>query len=229
MMEDVQGESGIAAAAALADPMRRRVYDAVVSAASPMARDDVAQALGIGTSLAGYHLDLLAEQGLLTVAFARRNGRVGPGAGRPAKLYVRAEVEVQVQLPPRDDALLAHLLATAVERDSTGAAHTALFDVAHETGASLVRHTAGQAGAVGPVSAGDVVEILSERGYDAYERDGVIRLRNCPFHHLTDRHLELVCGLNHALLTGFIDGAGLSAQASLQPADGHCCVRLDLS
>lgn len=228
MMVNVQSDGGVTAAAALADPLRRRVYDTVASAPSPLARDDVAHALGIGTSLAGYHLELLAAQGLLAVSSARRNGRVGPGAGRPAKLYARAQVEIQVQLPPRDDALLADLLATAVERDGTGAAHTALTDVARETGESLGRQLAGRTGAEKTVSTGDVLAVLSERGYEAYEIEGVIRMRNCPFHHLTDRHLQLVCGLNHALLTGLVDGAGLSAEASLQPTENHCCVRLKM-
>jgi hypothetical protein len=46
---------------------------------------------------------------LLTIAFARRSGRTGPGAGRPAKLYARAEREIAVSVPPRDYLLAARL------------------------------------------------------------------------------------------------------------------------
>ena len=38
---------------------------------------------------------------------------------------------------------------------------------------------------------------------------------------------DLVCGINHAFLTGFLDGLGAaSATAVLNPAPGHCCVEL---
>jgi predicted ArsR family transcriptional regulator len=81
-MDDAQ----VAAVAALADPMRRRAYDMVCSSETAVSRDEAASALGIGRTLAAFHLDKLADLGLLEVAFARRTGRSGPGAGRPAKL-----------------------------------------------------------------------------------------------------------------------------------------------
>jgi predicted ArsR family transcriptional regulator len=38
---------------------------------------------------------------------------------------------------------------------------------------------------------------------------------------------ELVCGINHAFLTGFLDGLGAaSATAVLNPGTGRCCVEL---
>src|SRR4051794_32441309 len=97
------GDDALDSAAALADPVRRRLHRFVVGATEPVGRDDAAAAAGVSRSLAGYHLDQLVEQGLLATTFARRSGRSGPGAGRPAKLYERAPVEVTVQLPSRDD------------------------------------------------------------------------------------------------------------------------------
>ena len=230
MLERVEPTVGIAAASALADPVRRRVYEAVAAAHSPVGREDVAASVGIGTSLAGYHLDLLAKHDLLIVTFARRSGRTGPGAGRPAKLYARAAVEVQVQLPPRDDALLAHLLAAAVERDTTGGARAALADVAHDAGQQIGRHIADQGPAAldgdDPTRLTLIIEVLNDRGYQAYEDGGSVRLRNCPFHHLTASHLELVCGLNHTLLTAVTEAAGAPVRAQLHPSEGHCCVQL---
>jgi len=70
----------------LADPVRRRLYEAVVRSAKPVGRDEAAAAAGVGRSLAAYHLDRLAEEGLLEVSYGRPEGRGGPGAGRPAKL-----------------------------------------------------------------------------------------------------------------------------------------------
>src|SRR3954452_19030482 len=93
-------------AAALAEPVRLQLYDHVLHAGSAVGRDEAAAAVGISRSLAAYHLDQLVDQDLLTVTYARRTGRAGPGAGRPAKLYTPMRVEVIVQIPPRTDAQL---------------------------------------------------------------------------------------------------------------------------
>jgi len=212
-------DEGIAAAAALADPVRRKLYRFVVEATQPVGRDEAATAAGIGRSLAGYHLDQLVEDGLLEASFARRSGRTGPGAGRPAKLYQRADIEVTVQLPPRDDALVAHLLATAVEADSSGAARSALRTATRAAGRALGRELSG-------ASVDDVVETLDEHGYAPIADEGGIRLRNCPFHHLVGDHLDLVCSLNHDLLGAAVNTADVGLRAELDPQPGQCCVVL---
>ena len=98
---------------ALHEPLRRAVYEHVAAAGEPVSRNDVADALAIGRTLAAHHLDKLAEAGLLDVSFARLTGRTGPGAGRPAKLYRRAPTEHTLSLPPRDYKVLAEVMADA--------------------------------------------------------------------------------------------------------------------
>ena len=100
--------------ASLDEPTRRRVYDHVCAHALPVSRDDVADALGVPRRTAAFHLDRLAELGLLSVSFARRSGRSGPGAARPSRLYQRSAGEVSVSLPPRQYDLAGSLLAGAV-------------------------------------------------------------------------------------------------------------------
>src|SRR5258707_2181726 len=85
----------------LGEPVRRAIYEYAVGRGEPVGRDEVANALGLGRTLAAFHLDRLAEAGLLEVSYARRSGRAGPGAGRPAKLYRRSAAEIEVSLPPR--------------------------------------------------------------------------------------------------------------------------------
>jgi predicted ArsR family transcriptional regulator len=182
-------------------------------------RDDAAEFAGIGRSLAGYHLDQLVADGLLVVTYARRGGRSGPGAGRPAKLYEPAAVEVSLQLPARDDALVAHLLARAVEADASGAARRALAEAARSAGEELGREVAATPGVT-------MVEALTERGYRPIEADDGIRLRNCPFHHLVGEHLDLVCSLNRDLLGAASEAAGTGWTADLDPRPGQCCVVL---
>ena len=73
----------VAALAALDDPTRRALFD-LVARTSAVSRDAAADALGISRRDAAFHLDRLAEQGLLAVEYRRPPGRSGPGAGRPA-------------------------------------------------------------------------------------------------------------------------------------------------
>jgi predicted ArsR family transcriptional regulator len=73
----------------LDDPLRRQLYDYVTESDGAVSREQAAAAASIGRTLAAYHLDKLADAGLLTVSYQRPAGRGGPGAGRPAKLYTR--------------------------------------------------------------------------------------------------------------------------------------------
>jgi predicted ArsR family transcriptional regulator len=209
---DSPGLDQIAALSALDDPVRRRLYEHVSRATEPVGRDAAAAAAGVTRSLAAYHLDRLAAEGLLEVAYERRSGRSGPGAGRPAKLYARAEREFSASAPPRDYGLAARLLAEAAASDPTGAAGSALRDAAGRLG----REAAGEPG--------DVAQLLAARGYEPYEDDGVLRLRNCPFHAAARQHPEVVCDMNLALLRGLLDGRDV--EAVLEPGPGRCCVAL---
>ena len=103
--------------ALLAEPVRRRLYEHVRGAGRAVDRDEAAAALGIGRPLAAFHLDRLAEGGLLDVEYHRRSGRTGPGAGRPAKFYKRAEgPEIELSVPPRRYGLAAGILAEGIDR-----------------------------------------------------------------------------------------------------------------
>jgi predicted ArsR family transcriptional regulator len=204
------------ALSALGDATRRRVYEHVASQAGPVSRDEAAAATGIGRTLAAYHLDRLADDGLLAVAYQRRSGRAGPGAGRPAKLYERVEREIAVSVPPRDYHLAARLLADAAATDADGQTRRALSDAAERLG----REIAAEAG-----PGAELEPLLRERGYEPYRDDGVIRLRNCPFHAVAQRHPEIVCEMNLALLRG-VTAVGTGLTATLEPGPRRCCVAL---
>ena len=112
--------AGIEAIGALADGVRRALYDIVVDADHPVGRDEAAEAVGVARQMAAYHLDRLAEEGLLDVSYERLSGRTGPGAGRPAKLYQRSDAEHDVTLPPRRYLLAARILLEAVAGEGGG-------------------------------------------------------------------------------------------------------------
>jgi len=73
----------------------------------------------------------------------------------------------------------------------------------------------------------DVQGALAQQGYEPDRDDGVIRLRNCPFHQLAERHRELVCGMNLALVEGIVEGLGAGRwHPVLDPRPGYCCVAI---
>jgi predicted ArsR family transcriptional regulator len=204
--------------ATLQDPVRRRLYEYVRARGEPVGREQAAEAVGIGRSLAAYHLDKLADHGLLRTSYRRPDGRTGPGAGRPAKLYAPVEEEVAVSFPARDYEFAAGLMADAAEADTGGSGAAALREVARARGRELGRTLQGKA----------LEAALRERGYEPFEdEDGVIRLRNCPFHRLAAEHRDLVCGMNHAFLGGLLEGLERDdLQGRLEPQPGRCCVAI---
>jgi predicted ArsR family transcriptional regulator len=197
----------------LADRGRRQLYELVAAQAEPMTRDEAAAASGMSRSLVAYHLDRLAEAGLLETTYARPAGRGGPGAGRPAKRYRRAEREFLLQTPPRDYGLLAEILVRAEEsgQPDDGAAERA----AHAVGVEL-----GRKARPAPVE-----QVLRSRGYEPFRDGKTLRFRNCPFHALATRHRGVVCSVNLALVEGLLAGAGeRRLRASLEPGRAGCCV-----
>src|SRR6516162_8300235 len=208
--------------AVLDDPVRHRLYDYVTAQDHGVSRSEAAEAVGIQRTLAAFHLDRLAEAGLVDVTFRRPAGRAGPGAGRPAKLYRRGAAEHQVSVPPRDYRGAAELLAEVV--DVTGA-EPELQRSARTRGAAAGRAARRQAP---HAPAGDLVTgALSAQGYQPYQEGAEVRLRNCPFHVLASRYPPLICGMNLALLEGLLEGAAVtSLQAQLDPRPEECCVVL---
>ncbi|HEX4981547.1 MAG TPA: transcriptional regulator [Ilumatobacteraceae bacterium] len=228
------GADAVTAVSSLGEPTRRALYDFVVASADWVSRDRAAEAVGIERGTAAHHLDRLATDGLLDVDYQRLSGRQGPGAGRPAKLYRRARRDIDVTLPQRDYGLAARLLAEAADRSRRDGAdiQTALDDAATAEGRRLadeirVRLTAREA-ARSDGARKAVLESLAAHGFEPVSaEDGTVVLRNCPFHQLAREHTELVCGMNHRLLSAIVevlDDTGLTAR--LEPEEGMCCVRL---
>lgn len=199
----------------LDDPLRRQLYDYVANSDGSVSREQAAAAAGIGRTLAAYHLDKLADAGLLTITYHRLTGRDGPGAGRPAKLYTRASREMTVSVPPRDYELLATLLVGAVEQDASGAVRAAVDGAALEAGRRA-----------GAESDRNIFAALRNCGYLPHvEDDDRVSLRNCPFHMVARDHRDVVCGLNLRLVEGIIAGCDHpQAHAKLTPHADRCCV-----
>jgi predicted ArsR family transcriptional regulator len=199
----------------LADPVRRRLYEFVSGRDDGVGREEAAREVGVPTHTARFHLDKLVQEGLLSV-----------GAGRPAKVYRRADTEVAVSLPEREYDLVGHVFAAAVERSLDGAPLTeALADEARAAGRRDGTAYDGKGGEL-ERSAG----VLSGRGFEPTRVGDGLVLRNCPFDALAREHTALVCGVNRDYVGGVLDGLGCSQTAArLDPGPDRCCVRVEES
>nr|WP_312871744.1 transcriptional regulator [Amycolatopsis acididurans] len=208
--------TSITAVAALEDDLRGSMYFYIRRARRPVTRDEAAASVGISRKLAAFHLDKLVDVGLLRADYEPVGGvrRVG----RAPKVYRPTDLEIRVAIPARSGDLLSEILLDAVleEREDERATESAV----------RVARTAGER--LAPRERADLVtaeRMLTREGFEPYRvGEGCLRMRNCPFRPLTSRAPELVCGLNHAFLSGFTEGSGLRAVPSPRP--GECCVEL---
>jgi predicted ArsR family transcriptional regulator len=210
----------LVALALLVEPVRRDLYDWVVAQARPVGREEAATALKITRALATFHLDRLAAAGLLEAGYRRLSGRVGPGAGRTARVYWRADREFSISLPDRRYERVAQLFALTLERLDDKSVPDPLQDAARELGEQL--GATGGRGAPGK----RLTAALKAGGYEPVTVEaGVIRLRNCPFAALAYAHRPLVCGTNLALAEGIIRGSGATTvRPILDFQPDLCCV-----
>ena len=194
--------------------------DWVVAQACRVGREEAATALKITRALATFHLDRLAAAGLLEAGYRRLSGRVGPGAGRPARVYWRADRQFSISLPDRRYERVAQLFALALERLGNKSIPDTLQDAARELGEQL--GTTGEGGA----PAKRLTAALKAGGYDPMTvKSGVIRLHNCPFAALAATHRPLVCGTNLAIAEGIIRGSGATTvRPVLHFQPDLCCI-----
>ena len=221
----------LAAVALLSEPIRRRLYRYLRDRREPVGREEAARNAGISVKLAAFHLDRMAEGGLLEVGYRRLTGRVGPGAGRPAKVYTVAPRSFAIALPQTRYAL-ASMMATALSGDTAEGGAATLEQVAGTVGEMVGAETTKQART--KHSRRDAaLRQLEQLGFEPEARGtGDLVLRNCIFRELSESHRELVCGMNAALVRGLLAGAELRAlrvegrPTEERVAESGCCVRI---
>ncbi|MFF7975684.1 helix-turn-helix domain-containing protein [Streptomyces sp. NPDC007905] len=214
----------------LSEDSRRRMYTFIRRARRAVTRDEAAASVGISRKLAAFHLDKLVDAGLLRARYETPGGI--RKVGRRPKVYEPTDGQITVSIPDRRHELLADLLVDAV-----------LSEGADETAAQAAMRTAekrgrqmGEAvrdetrpGRLGPERGLTACERLLDRfGYEPVrETPTQLRLRNCPFHPMAAKAPDLVCGMNRAFLSGYLNGLEVSGvEAVLAPEPGECCVRL---
>jgi predicted ArsR family transcriptional regulator len=225
-------ERDAAGIGALADPVRRRLYEYVCAQPAPVSRDQAAEAVGLPHHHAKFQLDRLTADGLLETHYARLTGRSGPGAGRTSKLYRRARRDIAVSLPQREYELAGRLMARAIALSAVSGEPVVevLNRVAHDYGRTIGgpgRGASERPPADAAAALDRALAVLREYGYEPRAASGEVELANCPFHTLAREHTELACHMNHALITGVAAAlAPHGPDVRLSPGPDRCCVVL---
>jgi predicted ArsR family transcriptional regulator len=197
-------------AAALADPTRHAIYNAIVEAAGePRTVTQIAEQFSLHPNVARMHLQKLVDVGLV-----RSGTRKSSKGGRPARVYHINERAANLHFPPRDYQALATATLQAlmaVVGDDAGALDKAGIELGHEEGRralkrdSLDPETADMEAIVGSLRVA-CAELGLFPQIDVLQ-DGSVRLdvRNCVFRELSSRYPEQVCRLHSAILQGLLE------------------------
>jgi predicted ArsR family transcriptional regulator len=194
--------------------------------AAPTAAD-AAAALGIPRSVARWRLERLAEGGFLVPAYARRSGRTGPGAGRPAKTYAVAPESATVELPARRYPQLVRLLARALPERGR---RSKLVDVGREFGRELARAARLKTAARPARAADHVCRALGRLGFQTSAEVDDDRITfvtpTCPLRPLVaeDRSLR---ELDRGMWSSLVAAALAGAEAGQVECETHDCLAAD--
>jgi predicted ArsR family transcriptional regulator len=203
-------------------PSRARVLDLLRAAGAPLDVRDVAGRTGLHSNTARFHLRALTDAGLVTEA-----SRNHAAPGRPSMTYRAAGGSGPAA--QRQYRLLAEMLASLIAGVMPEPGETAAA-AGREWGRYLTDQPAPYqrtdvAGAIGRLTA-----TLADIGFApeavADGRQHQLRLRQCPFREVAERHQDVVCQLHLGLMRGVLDQlrAPLTADR-LQPfAEPGLCI-----
>ena len=207
--------------AALADPVRRALFDYVRRQDHPVSREEAADARDISRNLTAFHLEKLVDAGLLRAHFESPPGPRGPG--RTPKVYEATGAGLNLSVPARQYELVGGILADAVA-DDPGDARAGALARAEEAGRRLGEDRPRRRGYPLAIVNAALVDLGFEPRPDGPD---ALVMDNCPFHQLAQRQPALICGLNVAFVDGLLRGLDTtSVRTELQPRPDGCCVRL---
>jgi predicted ArsR family transcriptional regulator len=167
---------------AVGDPALRSTLLFVRAQPAPVTAGGVASALGVPRTVARFRLERLADAGVVVAAFERRTGRSGPGAGRPAKIYVAAAETRAVEFPARRYEKLIALLAAGLPRPRRA---LQLAEIGAAFGAELAREAGLRPAKTLPAALASLCRGLGRLGFQAHvesvsDRSAEIVSATCP-------------------------------------------------
>jgi predicted ArsR family transcriptional regulator len=192
---------------------------------APVSADDAAAALGVHRSVARSRLERLLRAGLLVTSFARRSGRAGPGAGRPAKLYSPAPETQTLEFPSRR---LPTLVARLLDELPAEGRDQALRSAGEEYGRDLARASRLRSSADARKGLERVCAAVRSLGFHAtLERiDGdtaVVATPTCPLRPLVTERPEAAL-IDRGMWAGLVERAVRGARAESVECETHSCL-----
>jgi predicted ArsR family transcriptional regulator len=187
---------------ALGDNTRYAIYLELARAARPLGTAEIAETLGLHTNTVRPHLDRMREAGLLDVTTDGRGD-----VGRPQHRFSLAADAPSLGLEPPTTPVLAGMVLEVAERLQASAADA--FAVGHAEGTSRADRYASF-----PSALEALVDDLDRLGFDPVVAESdtldnaIVAFANCPFAAYAAHHPDLVCGLHHGLVAGFVDTMG---------------------
>ena len=179
---------------------RARVLDQLRAAGSPLGVQEVADQAGLHPNTARFHLDALVDAGL-----AVREPQPRETPGRPSMVYRVTETDGPTG--QRRYRLLAEMLTSMI-----AGVMPQPGDAAQQAGQEWGRYITGQLPPFQRVDPAEAIEkltaALEEIGFapEAVSGEGGyrIRLHQCPFREVAERHQDVVCALHLGLMQGVL-------------------------
>ena len=184
---------------ALGDPRRARIVEELREAADGLDASELASRVGLHPNTVRWHLEILADAGIVVSAPAPRTS-----PGRPRILYSLAPEPVAHGTD--EHRLLATVLTGALAGSDNGAAR------AEEAGEAWGRYLLAKDPLArrsnDDAAVEEVVELLEGQGFEPSIGDGEIHMARCPFHGLAESQPEVVCAVHKGLITGALSALG---------------------
>jgi len=187
----------------LGDNTRYAIYLELARSPRALTTAEIAETIELHPNTVRPHLERMREVGLVEVEVDGR-GEVG----RPQHRYSLAGSAPSLGLEPPVLPVLARMLLSLADR--LGAAGDDAYAVGMTEGvqrAEWFRHA--------PSSLEALVTDLDRLGFDPVVSDdpsdedaAVVAFARCPFDDQARAHPEVVCGLHHGLVAGFLDSMG---------------------
>lgn len=180
---------------------RARVLDLLRAAGRPLGVQEVAEQAGLHPNTARFHLDALVDASL-----AVREPQPRETPGRPSMVYRVTEADGPTG--QRRYRLLAEMLTSMI-----AGVMPQPGEAAEEAGQEWGRYITGQLPPFQRVGAAEAMEkltaALEEIGFapEVVPGDGGyrIRLHQCPFREVAERHQDVVCALHLGLMRGVLE------------------------
>lgn len=196
---------------ALGDNTRYAIYLEIARSSHPLTTADVATSLQLHANTVRPHLERMRDVGLLEVEVGGRGD-----VGRPQHRFAVAPDAPSLGLEPPTMPVIAEMALSVAKQVGADSADAEAVG-RHEGARRAVPYESA------PSTLEALVSDLDRLGFDPLVTDAapvptahpdlddgaaVVAFANCPFARLADEQPDLVCGLHHGIVAGFVAEMG---------------------